>query len=392
MPVPLLNKVANFTRDRIFKKIHGSNLIYNACWEDPRIDRAIMKINSSSRIVMITSAGCNALDYLLDLPESIHVIDVNPRQNALLQLKMAVFRNGTHEDLFSMFGKGHHDDLENFYNTKLRNDLPDYARAFWDEKLKYFKKDGLKKSFYFYGTSGNFAWLMYRYIKTHPLLKKRVELLLNAKNLEEQTRAYEAVESVLWNFMVRWVMRRHTTMAMLGVPRAQRELIKNEYPGGIMNFLRSSLYNVFTKIPMEENYFWHAYLTGSYTESCSPNYLKPENFEFIRENLNRIHIHNNTISGFLSENPSQYTHFVLLDHQDWLAWNDLEALHMEWDLILKNSIPGQTNVLLRSAGITRDFLPAFALEAVNFHDNIAEEWHHKDRVGTYASMHFGTVK
>jgi hypothetical protein len=40
-------------------------------------------------VVMITSAGCNALDYVLDLPAEIHAVDVNSRQNALLQLKLS---------------------------------------------------------------------------------------------------------------------------------------------------------------------------------------------------------------------------------------------------------------------------------------------------------------
>ena len=39
---------------------------------------------------MLTSAGCNALDYLLDGPAEIHAVDVNFRQNALLELKAAV--------------------------------------------------------------------------------------------------------------------------------------------------------------------------------------------------------------------------------------------------------------------------------------------------------------
>ena len=32
---------------------------------------------------MITSGGCNALDYLLDEPRRIYAVDMNPRQNAL---------------------------------------------------------------------------------------------------------------------------------------------------------------------------------------------------------------------------------------------------------------------------------------------------------------------
>ena len=52
-------------RDQFFKQIHTSNLVYNTCWEDPRCDRQLLQINEESKLCMITSAGCNALDYLL---------------------------------------------------------------------------------------------------------------------------------------------------------------------------------------------------------------------------------------------------------------------------------------------------------------------------------------
>ncbi len=64
------------------------NLVYNICWEDPRIDRKLLEIRPGSRVLMITSAGCNALEYLLDKPAEIHCTDINPRQNALLELKI----------------------------------------------------------------------------------------------------------------------------------------------------------------------------------------------------------------------------------------------------------------------------------------------------------------
>ena len=79
-------------RDWVFQRVHGNNLVYNTCWEDPRCDRELMEFNDESEIVMITSAGCNALDYLIDQPASVNCIDVNPRQNALLQLKLAFFK------------------------------------------------------------------------------------------------------------------------------------------------------------------------------------------------------------------------------------------------------------------------------------------------------------
>ena len=50
---------------RWFKFIHSYKLIYNTCWEDPRVDKQAMAIGPEDRIMVITSAGCNALDYAL---------------------------------------------------------------------------------------------------------------------------------------------------------------------------------------------------------------------------------------------------------------------------------------------------------------------------------------
>ena len=87
MTVARLDRV----QDWIFRQVHHRNLVYNTCWEDPRCDRKLLELGPGSRVVMITSAGCNALEYLLDGPERIHCVDVNPRQNALLHLKQALF-------------------------------------------------------------------------------------------------------------------------------------------------------------------------------------------------------------------------------------------------------------------------------------------------------------
>ncbi len=92
----------------LFKTVHRRYLIYNMCWEDPRIDRQLLGLDGSSKLVVLTSAGCNALDYLLDGPAEIHAVDVNPRQNALLQLKLALIERGDFDDLEQMFRRGAH--------------------------------------------------------------------------------------------------------------------------------------------------------------------------------------------------------------------------------------------------------------------------------------------
>ena len=57
--------VLDWFSGRVFKYVHGNNLVYNTCWEDPRLDRVALQIGPSDNILVITSAGCNALDYAL---------------------------------------------------------------------------------------------------------------------------------------------------------------------------------------------------------------------------------------------------------------------------------------------------------------------------------------
>jgi S-adenosylmethionine-diacylglycerol 3-amino-3-carboxypropyl transferase len=382
-----LNKTLNQFRDKVFSNIHGNNLIYNTCWEDPRCDRQMLDIQPDSKMVMITSAGCNALDYLLDNPQEINAIDVNPRQNALLQLKIAVFKHGTYEDLWKFFGEGHHDQSVEVYAQKLRPHLPEFAREFWDRNIIHFRK----KSFYFFGTSGTFAWVFYQYINARPKLRKLITQLLEAKDIEEQRKLYLQIEPKIVTQVIRWLINRHFTLTLLGVPRAQRQLIVDEYPGGVSGFVTDCLRQVFMQLPTHDNYFWRLYLTGKYAPTCCPAYLEEANFEILKARVDKIKIHTTYISEFLRNNPEKYTQYILLDHQDWLAAHDVPALTDEWNLVLKNSKKG-TKILMRSAALRITFFPDFVQSGVEFDTEITAKLHKQDRVGTYGSVYLGNVK
>jgi S-adenosylmethionine-diacylglycerol 3-amino-3-carboxypropyl transferase len=350
-----------------------------------------MELDEASEIVMITSAGCNALDYLLDQPAQINCIDMNPRQNALLQLKLAAIRHGNFEDLFALFGKGQRASFPAFYKKNLRPYLPDFAAAYWDEHLQFFSGRGIRKSFYHYGTSGTFAWMASKYLRANRKLYREVDQMFVAQSLEEQAHHYFRAEERILNNMVEWVVNRHLTMCLVGVPRSQQQLFVEKYERGALGFIQECLRSVFTERPIEDNYFWRLYMYGSYTESCCPSYLKEEHLASLGSQVSKVQTYNNTIAGFLKENPGQYSHFILLDHQDWLAANDQAALEEEWRLILENSKPG-TRIILRSAASEVDFFPDFVRAAVSFESEKTQDTHTKDRVGTYASVYMAVVK
>src|SRR5688500_19981965 len=79
--------VFDWVSGRVFKFVHGNNLVYNTCWEDPRLDRVALELTPQDNVLVITSAGCNALDYALCEPNHVYAVDMNPRQNAVLDLK-----------------------------------------------------------------------------------------------------------------------------------------------------------------------------------------------------------------------------------------------------------------------------------------------------------------
>lgn len=383
-------KLVNSAHDLVFRAVHERCLIYNVCWEDPRIDRQILNLDHESRVVVLTSAGCNTLDYLLDSPAEIHAVDVNPRQNALLHLKMALIERGDFDDLFRLFGNGSHQAFRSIYQV-IRAGLPSFAQAFWDEKIAYFDNTSRKKSFYYYGTSGAIAWILNRYLASaNRDLRSRLLDLLDARTLEEQRDIYQHIEPVLWGRFTSWLVKQPMTMAMLGVPRPQIQLINTQYPGGMVGYISSKLRHVLTEVLIHDNYFWRVYLTGSYTPDCCPNYLKPENFARLHDNIGRAHTHNTTVSQFLKENPGQYSHFIMLDHQDWLAWHRPDALLEEWELILANSRPG-SKIMLRSASPELNFLPDMVKSAVQFFPELTSALHSQDRVGTYGSLHLAEV-
>ncbi len=374
-----------------FNYIHRSNLVYNTCWEDPRCDRQLLDLQQDSKVVMITSAGCNSLDYLLDNPAEIHCVDMNPRQNALLNLKMAAFdKQSSHGDLFDMFGHGKHQSSEAFYQEVLRPQLSPSVQRYWDKNINFFNGKGIRKSFYHHGTSGVFAWFFSKYTKHERKVFEKIEQMISAKTLEEQKDLYQELEPKLFNHFIKWVMNRHLVMCMLGVPQAQQELFDKKFEHGALGFIKQCLQKVFTQIPVNDNYFWRVYINGSYSKDCCPNYLLPEHFENIHSQRNQIKTYDTTVSDFLIQNPNEYSHYVLLDHQDWLAHHYPKALEEEWKLILENSRKG-TKILLRSASEQVDFFPSFVKENVTFEKEKTSQTHQLDRVGTYASVYLGVV-
>ena len=392
----------------VFKLCHGNQLVYNTCWEDPRLDRVALELGAGDRLLVITSAGCNALDYALDGPERIDTVDVNPRQNALLDLKLAAIRRLDYDRFFDLFGRGKTDEWSAVYTDGIRAELPEASRKFWDKHGKFFLGEGRRPSFYFRGSAGMFASGINWYINRRAKIRDEIEQLLAAETVEEQRELYESrVKPEFWGPWIKWVLRRDAFLSLLGVPRAQRKQLERYYPGGIAKFVEDSLDTVFSELPLKDNYFWRVYLTGEYTHDCCPEYLKPDNFARLQGSpgepglADRVHTHTTTILEHLQGADRNYSHFVLLDHMDWMAEHMRDVLGQQWQEIVDRSTDG-ARYLWRSAAVICEFVDPIKVqvdgktrrlgELLEYNRELADELHAKDRVHTYGGFSIATLR
>lgn len=396
-------KLQQWLSDKCFHFVHGRNLVYNTCWEDPALDRVALKLTSDDTVLVITSAGCNALDYLLAGAGRVHAVDMNFRQNALLEFKRAGIKYLNYEDFFQLFGQGKHRDIRQVYTDALRPNLPKWAQKFWDRRFKFFAGSGWRKSFYFRGTSGTFARMINTYVDRVAKVRADLEDLFACKTVPEQDELYhKRLKPRFWKKFIKWAVRRDATLSLLGVPRPQRLQVEKYYEGGIAKFIEDCMEAVFAKLPLHDNYFWRVYLTGEYTRECCPEYLREENFHRLKNGLiDKVTTHTTTVAGFLRENDVTISRFVLLDHMDWLAFFKLPYLREEWQAIVDRTA-SHSKVIYRSGGLEVDYVEPLEVEVqgrkckmkelLTFQPELAKELHARDRVHTYGSFYIADLK
>jgi S-adenosylmethionine-diacylglycerol 3-amino-3-carboxypropyl transferase len=385
---------------KVFDAIYSRSLVYNTCWEDPAVDRLALALGAQDRMLVIASAGCNVLDYALVAPACIHAVDANPRQTALLELKLAGIRHLEFEDFFAVFGEGRHPGFAFVYRAALRDRLPPFARDYWDRHGHWFWGDDPGDSFYYHGLSGVVARGFRVYLGLRPRLRAGVETLLEARSLQDQRLIYDRhVRPQLWGRTVNWALSRQFTMCLLGVPHPQRKEVERQHRDGAAGFVREAVDYVFRSLPLWTNYFWTLYLRGRYRADCCPEYLRPENFAALKQGLaERIEVHTCTVTEFLRGTRERISRFVLLDHMDWMSSYYPEALAEEWDAICGRAAH-DARVIFRSAHREPGYLDALRLgdgralrDRIEFHERLSAALQPLDRVHTYAGFHIADVR
>ncbi len=365
-----------------FKFIHQNFLIYNMCWEDVEVDRSLLKLNSDSKVLTISSAGCNALTYLLDSPQLVHSVDINPRQTALLDLKVSMINNGLQDLFYECFWNGKSDEIAAYYDA-IKSNLAKDSRAFWNDHLHYFdpKNEGLL----FQGGSGYFARFLNRIINRKGL-RSKIELLANESDKATRSILFNEIEDQLWSGLDKKIWPSNAVLSLAGIPKSQQLAI-----GDMNRFMKDVVRYVFVHEPVVKNPYWGRYLKISGVEPQSDSYLHYQNFDQLHIQINRLEYRTSSLNDFLDLTEERYSHCSLLDHMDWMVGRQEYELTRLWNL-LEQKTKSDTIILFRTAFADLSFLPDNAFKYFEF-EQVDKEWlNAHDRVGTYTGTYTSRKK
>jgi S-adenosylmethionine-diacylglycerol 3-amino-3-carboxypropyl transferase len=373
-----------FLQKKFYNYLFNKKIVYNVCMEDPRTDMRLFDVAPGSNIFVLASGGCNALHYALD-PNvaNVHCVDANPCQIALVNLKKQVIENGSHQDLWNMFGVGVHEALVSSYAQNFRPGLSTECATFWDKNIKNFQINGSNQGFH-YHTGCGFITRCFRLLKKEHLAQ--IAKLFELADKKEQTYVYEKYLEPVFNSIFSTLLINVTTQ--LGIPSRQVRMISQK-PSEVMKFLNARIKYTLTELPANENYFYHLYIFGNYRRDCAPEYLKECNFQLLKNTHNKISVTNAYVADYLNSTQQYFSHFALLDHLDWLV-NNPKLLEAQWKAILSRSQRG-TKLIIRSYFSGFEWLPDFVKNHVDVFTDI-ESHTSMDRLGIYNKTHLLFVK
>ncbi|MFN1834019.1 DUF3419 family protein [Balneola sp. MJW-20] len=358
----------------LFSFLQNNFLVYNISWEDQQVDRSLLQLDKNSSVCMITGGGCNTLSYLLDEPELIHTTDINPHQKALLDLKLSLIRSSEPDHYPAFFKTGRSEDHVTVY-CKIRPDLNDFSRKFWDRNIHHFDPDGI--GFYHFGTCGVFAMLLNRFLEMIGVRDELLQMVLDPMDHQDRETHYEKIEKRVFSNKLSGIWRTNLVLSMLGIPINQSSRTSD-----LQQFMQRLLHEIFVDLDPSLNPYWGLYLTGRYTDRNLPAHLKSKNMPVLKASVSKIRSENMALTEMLEKYNRTYSHFILLDHLDWFDHDSVEYQN-SWKAILNASDPG-TRILLRSVEKDPGFIPEFVQKRCSILTYNDPAHSLGDRVNTYA--------
>jgi S-adenosylmethionine-diacylglycerol 3-amino-3-carboxypropyl transferase len=275
---PVLDDGQSVADDAIEARTRFNFVRYANCWEDADILVDALQAGPGKRILSIASAGDNSLALLATGAEVV-AADLNPSQLACVEIRCAAFRRLEHHTMLEFLGIKDSNERLRIY-VHLRNELTEPAKHFWDAREREISAGVIHH--------GKFE----KYFQTFrrcvlPLTQSQTNLrrLIEPKSTADRITFWnQSWNNWRWRTLLRVFFSRFVMGRLGRDPEFFRYV-----DGSIADQIQRRAKYALTVLPTDSNPYLRYIATGNYSAPVAlPRYLRRENFEPIRNGLDRL--------------------------------------------------------------------------------------------------------
>lgn len=272
---------------------NNNKIRYSNCWEDADLLIAVLDIQTSDTVLSIASGGCNSLSISARTSEKVYVIDSNPAQIYITQLKYFAANKLTHSQYLEFIGVRKSPKRLDYYNS-LCELLPKSCRSYFDTNLSF-----LSTGIIHCGKFDTYLRVFRKYILPFVESKKTIHKLLTANNKADQ---YDI-------FYKEWNNRRWKILGKLffGKPimkfGRQKKMFDFNRHKSVGKTILNRAETFLSQGIVNPNPYLELILTGTFQKSF-PDYLRESIYYSIKTSDNLEFIHEDILI-FLKNKPDK---------------------------------------------------------------------------------------
>ena len=342
---------------------------YASVWEDADVlCEALAPVARGGRLCSIASAGDNVLALLTLDPAEVVAVDLSAAQLACLELRLAAFRRLAHEEVVAFLGVTCSTVRAATY-AKLRADLSPRARAFWDAHPAEIAGGAIHA-----GKFERYFGLFRRWLL--PLVHSRgtIDELCRAKPIEAQREFYaRRWDTWRWRALFRVFFSR-AVMGRLGRDPEFFAAVEGPVAGRILERSRYAL----SELPVASNPFFTYIMTGNFSLTALPRYLRPAHAVEIGGRLDRVRLVEGAVEQAIA---GRFDGFNLSDIFEYMSPEQHARCYAA---ILDHARPGARLVYWNMLALRRR--PEAEASRARPLDDLAQALHARDRAWFYQRM------
>ena len=350
-------------------------LRYASCWEDADVLIEALRPQAGKRVLSIGAAGDNAFA-LAATGADVVAADINLAQLACLELKRAALLALDYQDVIAFLGVQDADDRQQTYQ-KLARQLSDDARCFWDHHPSRIN-GGIVHQGKFEAYFQLFRTRVLPWIHS----KKTISALFQPREDDERF----AFWNERWNnWRWRTILRVFFSRFLMGRLGRDPEFFRY-VTGSIGDQIQERVQYAMTTLNPAENPFLSYIATGNFSIAL-PYYLRPENFNRVREGLERLSWYHGTVDAVAQQHAkSGFDAMNLSDIFEYVSEQTAESIYRK---LLSHANPS-ARIAYWNTFVPRR-CPLNLRDRVQPLDGLSRELHARDRAFFYSHFQVDEV-